>query len=111
MDDLDIPFLPAYNHWLIWNIPAMQEIPEKIPHGPEIPGLGNARQGIAYGKNKYRGPKQPVFIRNMHRYVFRIYVLDCFLDLTAASVKKDLTEAMEGHVLQQGSIMGKYKRK
>lgn len=45
MDDLDIPFLPAYNHWLIWNIPAMQEIPEKIPHGPEIPGLGNARQG------------------------------------------------------------------
>lgn len=61
MDDLDIPFLPAYNHWLIWNIPAMQEIPEKIPHGPEIPGLGNARQGIAYGKNKYRGPKQPVF--------------------------------------------------
>ena len=39
MDDLDIPFLPAYNHWLIWNIPAMQEIPEKIPHGPEIPGL------------------------------------------------------------------------
>ena len=111
MDDLDIPFLPAYNHWLIWNIPAMQEIPEKIPHGPEIPGLGNARQGIAYGKNKYRGPKQPVFIRNMHRYVFRIYVLDCFLDLTAASVKKDLTEAMEGHVLQQGRIMGKYKRK
>lgn len=22
MDDLDIPFLPAYNHWLIWNIPC-----------------------------------------------------------------------------------------
>lgn len=40
MDDLDIPFLPAYNHWLIWNIPAMQEIPEKIPHGPEMPDRG-----------------------------------------------------------------------
>lgn len=33
MDDLDIPFIKAFNHWIIWNIPAVNEIPENIPHG------------------------------------------------------------------------------
>ena len=110
MDDLDIPFIRAYNHWLIWNIPVSSEIPEGIPHGEEVPSLGNAVQGIGYGKNRYRGPKQPAFIRNMHRYVFQFYVLDCILQIEGRSRKADLVVAMEGHILQTGSITGKYKR-
>lgn len=110
MDDLDIPFIPAYNHWLIWNIPNTERIPEHIPHGPEVSGLGNARQGIGYGRNRYRGPKQPVFIRNSHRYVFYFYALDCFLDLESTAKKRELVKAMAGHILQKGSFMGVYKR-
>lgn len=110
MDDLDIPFVSAYNHWLIWNIPAMEEITENIPYGACAGTLGNAIQGIGYGKHRYKGPKQPAFIRNVHRYVFNFYVLDRYLELDSNSTKKDLLAKMQGHVLQQGSITGKYKR-
>lgn len=110
MDDLDIPFVKAYNHWLIWNIPKTDVIPENIPHGSPVASLGNAIQGIAYGENRYRGPKQPVFIRNTHRYIFRFYALDCFLKLESQAKKKDLMEVMAGHIIQEGQITGRYKR-
>ena len=110
MDDLDIPFIKAYNHWIIFNIPKINLIPENITCGEIVPELGNAIQGIGYGKNRYRGPKQPVFVRNTHRYVFYVYVLDEFLKLTSTARKMDLLAAMEGHILQQGYIVGKYKR-
>jgi len=110
MDDLDIPLIQAYNHWLIWNIPKTEKIPENIPYGSPVSSFHNAIQGIAYGINRYRGPKQPVFVRNTHRYIFRFYALDCFLNLDCNAKKKSLLEAMCGHILQQGSITGKYKR-
>lgn len=110
MDDLDIPLIRAFNHWLIWNIPKTNRIPENIPHGSPVPSLHNATQGVAYGRHRYRGPKQPFFVRNTHRYMFRFYALDCLLDLDSRARKKDLLEAMRGHILQQGSITGKYKR-
>jgi Raf kinase inhibitor-like YbhB/YbcL family protein len=110
MDDLDIPFIKAYNHWLIWNIPKTDRIPENIPYGSPVSSYHNAMQGVAYGTNRYRGPKQPFFVRNTHRYIYRLYALDCFLNLDSSSKKKDLLEALNGHILQQGSITGKYKR-
>lgn len=110
MDDLDIPIIKALNHWVIWNIPKSDTIPENIPYGPVVSVLGNAKQGIGYGKNRYRGPKQPLFVRSMHRYIFGVYVLDCFLDLSNSAKKADLIEAMKGHIIQQGSITGTYKR-
>lgn len=110
MSDLDVPFTKEYNHWVIWNIPKVQTIPENIPYGSQVPSLNNAIQGVAYGVNRYRGPKQPVFVRNTHRYVFNFYILDCFLCLTEKARKKDLAAAMNGHVIQTGSITGKYKR-
>lgn len=110
MDDLDIPLIRAYNHWLIWNLPAAAEVPGNIPAGVEAPALGGAVQGHGYGKHRYRGPKQPVFVRNTHRYVFRFYALDCRLRLASTARRRDLLAAMEGHILQQGSITGTYRR-
>ena len=110
MDDLDVVFSNEYNHWCIWNISKTNEIAENIPYGKTVPILGNAVQGVGYGKNRYRGPKQPIFIRNIHRYIFRIFILDTFIDLDSNSNKDDLMKAMSGHILQEGSITGKYKR-
>lgn len=58
MDDMGHP-IPAYNHWVIWNIPAISLIPENIPHGEQVDSLG-AIQGCGYGKHRYRGPKPPL---------------------------------------------------
>jgi Raf kinase inhibitor-like YbhB/YbcL family protein len=107
---LDIPFIKAYNHWLIWNIPKREVIPGNIPYGSPVSSLGNAMQGVAYGIKRYRGPKQPVFVRNTHRYIFRFFILDCFLELDCKAAKKDLVKAMQGHIIQQGSLTGQYKR-
>lgn len=110
MEDLDVPFLKGFPHWLIWNIPQMDAIPEGIPSGAQVASLGGARQGIAYGVHRYRGPKPPIFIRGPHRYRFYFYALDCFLELDNIARKKEMLQAMEGHVLQRGHITGTYRR-
>lgn len=107
MDDLDNP-IGIFNHWVIWNIPAsFVDIPEGIPKSEVVPSLGNAIQGKSGygGKHWYRGPLPPF---GTHRYIFRIYVLDSELDLTNDSGKKELKKAMEGHILQYGTLTGEY---
>lgn len=109
MDDLDVPMRSEYNHWLFWNIPAINKIPESIPCGEVIESLQGARQGVGYGKNRYRGPKQPPFIKKAHRYRFVFYSLDCVMNIAATSKKSDVVKAMSGHILQSGQITGWYK--
>ena len=108
MDDLDVPFTKAFNHWLIWNIPPKEVIEKNIPYGPECPD--GSKQGIGYGKNRYRGPKQPPFIHKAHRYKFTVYALDTLLDIPTFSKKEDLIKAMNNHIIQKASLIGWYKR-
>lgn len=108
LDDSSHPIFPNYNHWIIWNIPVQSTIPAYIPKGETVLSLGGAVQGIAYGKNQYKGPKPP-FKWMIHTYVFTIYILDCKLSLSPKSRKKDLILNMEGHVLQKSSISGKFQ--
>ena len=107
--DLDVPFRKEFDHWIIWNIPKTDVIPEGLPKG-EIYEPIHACQGIAWGKNVYRGPKQPFFIMGEHRYVFRVYALDCMLDIPAKANKKMLIDAMNGHVSDYAELIGRYKR-
>ena len=107
MDDIDHP-IGVYNHWLIWNIPAeFNQIPEAIPKEVIVSSLGNAVQGkSAYGgKHYYRGPKPPF---GTHKYIFKVYVLDSFLNIKNDAGKKELQEAMDGKILQYGTLTGKF---
>lgn len=110
LDDLDVPFRKSFNHWIIWNIPKTKVIPEGLPKGTVIYEPFCACQGVAWGKHGYRGPKPPFFIRNEHRYVFHVYALDRWLDIPEKSRKKDLLNAMNGHVLAEARLIGKYQR-
>ncbi len=107
MDDLDHP-IGAYNHWIIFDIPAsITLVPENVPKDERVEALGNAVQGLSDygGKHYYRGPKPPF---GTHRYVFRVYILDAFLNLPPSAGKPALLKAMEGHVLQYGTLTGLY---
>lgn len=109
MDDMDHP-LGLYNHWVIWNIPAsFISIPEGIPRKEIVSSLGNAIQGKSGygGKHWYRGPLPPF---GTHKYIFKVYVLDTVLDLDNDANKVELQKAMEGHVLQYGTLTGKFGR-
>lgn len=106
MDDLGHP-IPAYNHWVIWNIPVLEILPKNIPHGASVAELGGAIQGRGYGKHRYRGPKPP--FNWSHRYQFNVFVLDCLLDLPSSSRKRHVLAAMQGYILQQGSLVGRFR--
>lgn len=107
MDDASHPLFKNYNHWVIWNVPVKKEIEGGIPKGAEVKRLGNAKQGMAYGRHCYKGPKPP--FKSIHTYVFTFYILDAKIELSEGSTKKELLKKIQGHVLQQSTLSGKYQ--
>lgn len=101
MDDPDAP-VGVWDHWILYNIPPQTtEILEgAIPIGAVI-GKNS------WGRNDYGGPCPP---DAEHRYVFALYALDTVLKLDPEVGKDELREAMEGHVLAQTQLMGRYDR-
>ncbi len=109
LDDLGHPIRPGYNHWVAWNIPPIDVLPENIPKGASIEQPVHMEQGLAYGRHCYRGPKPP-FHWN-HDYRFTVYALDTVLHISADSNKAAVLKAAEGHILQKGMLTGKYQRR
>ncbi|MDO8469597.1 MAG: YbhB/YbcL family Raf kinase inhibitor-like protein [bacterium] len=104
MDDPDATRGTAWDHWLIWNIPAeTQYIAEDTLPPDAVQGMNT------WGKVKWSGPCPPEGAPP-HRYVFTVYALDIKLDLALGSTKGELLSAMEGHVLGKAELMGKFGR-
>lgn len=99
LEDMSHP-IKQFTHWVIWNIPAADVIPEAVPRGKYV-------QGIAYGYHRYAGPKPPR--GKTHRYRFTIYALDCFLELGAFSFKRTVLKAASGHIIQRGEVCGYFE--
>lgn len=107
-DDPDAPG-KIWIHWVIWNIPATaQGLDEDVAKKEELPT--GARQGKNdFSRIGYGGPMPPP--GNPHRYFFKVYALTKPLDLRPGATKADLVQAMKGHVLAEGQVMGTYQRK
>jgi Raf kinase inhibitor-like YbhB/YbcL family protein len=105
-DDPDAP-MGTWVHWVLYNLPPdKKELNENIPPDENLPN--GAKQGITdFRRVGYGGPCPP---SGTHRYFFKIYALDATLDLPPRAGKSDLVSAMEGHILAEGQLMGKYKR-
>ena len=109
MDDPDVPkALHAdgiFDHWILFNIPPVTaEIPEGGSAG--ISGANGA------GKNAYTGPCPPAqYEPREHRYFFKLYALDTVLSISAGAPKTGVENAMEGHIVGQTELMGRYKRR
>ena len=106
LEDLTHP-IRNFTHWIIWNIPASNRIKSGIPAGKSVPGMRGARQGLAYGRPRYAGPKPPR--GRTHVYRFSVYVLDCAITLSPRSTKKAFFKKAERHIIQAGSITGEYE--
>jgi len=105
-DDPDAP-MGTWVHWVLFNLPPdTKELAENIPPNKTLPN--GAKQGTSdFGRIGYGGPCPP---SGTHRYFFKIYALDAVIDLPAGARKQQLVKAMEGHILGQGQLIGKYKR-
>ena len=106
-DDPDAP-RGTWVHWVLFNMPGdTRQLAEGIP-AEKVLGNG-ARQGKNdFGKIGYGGPAPPR--GKPHRYFFKLYALDTQIDLPAGVNKEKVVAAMEGHILAEGQLMGKYAR-
>jgi Raf kinase inhibitor-like YbhB/YbcL family protein len=111
-DDPDAPS-QIWVHWVIYNIPVEKVLPgnayELLENFPRDAKLTN---GIQQGTNDskkigYDGPCPP---SGIHRYYFKLYALDCVLDLPSGVMKSQLEKAMKGHVLAWTQMMGTYTK-
>jgi Raf kinase inhibitor-like YbhB/YbcL family protein len=106
-DDPDAP-RGTWVHWVLFNLPAdAVELAPAVPPAPQLPS--GARQGINdSGDIGYGGPCPPR--GQSHRYFFRLYALDCTLNLASGVKRPDLDHAMAGHVLAEATLMGTFQR-
>jgi Raf kinase inhibitor-like YbhB/YbcL family protein len=91
----------SYCAWLIWDMPAQKVIPAGVPQGKIIASPISALQGTNdAGIVGYSGPcPKP---GETHRYLFRVYALDDFLQIPGGLGKAALRSAMHDHVVQYG---------
>ena len=88
-------------HWVAWNIIASHADMDDI-----FSNSSNAQIGMTdFGEVRYGGPAPP---DKRHTYVFKLYALDCKLDLPNESTKADVEKAMEGHIIEQATLTGTY---
>jgi Raf kinase inhibitor-like YbhB/YbcL family protein len=100
VDDQDAP-LGDFVHWVAWNLdPDLHDLEE----GASLPHTGrNDFEG-----HKYQGPYPPK--GKPHRYFFKVFALNTVLKLSEKTGKPELLNAMEGHILGKGELIGIYQR-
>jgi Raf kinase inhibitor-like YbhB/YbcL family protein len=105
-DDPDAP-RGTFVHWVLYDLPAeAHELPENVPDDKTL--ANGANQGTNdFRRIGYGGPCPP---SGTHRYFFKVYALDRKTNLPPGQTKDKLLQAMEGHILAQGQIMGRYQR-
>ena len=86
-------------HWVMWSIPVAKHLAEN--HIPGQEGINDFR------KQHYGGPCPP---GGTHRYYFKVYAVDTTLHLPASTNKVQLENAMRGHIVGYGALMGRYER-
>lgn len=98
VDDPDAP-VGLWVHWVCWNLPVTHHLAEKLAGG--VNGVNDFRN------RNYGGPCPP---SGRHRYFFKVYALDCQLDLPDNTGKHELEEAMSEHIIGFGELIGWYER-
>ena len=98
----------VFTHWVVYNIP---DNTRDLAAGDNTkPDLGiKAAQGVnSAGKPGWTPPCPP---SGEHHYVFLVYALDTDISLAGATLdKKAFDAAIEGHVLAQAELTGRYAR-
>jgi hypothetical protein len=103
IEDPDAP-VKTWIHWVVFNIPS------KITNFDENIDASSFNQGATDfdARRDYGGPCPP---SGTHSYHFKLYALDTIINLPNGSTKEQLLQKMQGHILDQTTLIGKYQRK
>ena len=108
-EDPDAAPARPFVHWLAWNIPGtLTGLPEGVQEQPRL----TEPDGVLQGKNTrgsmgYMEPRPPVG-DPAHRYYFQVFALDTMLNVPFGADRDQLLDAMKGHVIGKGAVMGRY---
>jgi Raf kinase inhibitor-like YbhB/YbcL family protein len=92
-----------FTHWVLYDLPGNTE---RLREGDS----GSGKEGLnSFRKTGYAGPCPPP--NGSHRYLFRVYALDVDSIGPAGMSRQEAIAAIEGHVLAEGSLMGRYQRR
>lgn len=106
-DDPDAP-VGTWTHWVLYDLPASaSSLTEGVSKIDEL-GSGGRQGRNDFRKIGYGGPCPPP--GKPHRYFFKLYALDAKLNLKPGATKQEVEHAMQGHVLAQAELIGRYKR-
>ena len=107
VDDPDAPS-GTFTHWVLYDIPgAQRELPPGLANVGALgtPGMND------FAKVGYGGPCPPRG-HGPHRYVFTLYALDLpSLLIPAERARQEIERTMQGHVIGQARLIGRYERR
>lgn len=90
-------------HWILFNIPADKTVEIDKNSYLGVRGIND------YGKLQYSGPMPPRG-NGAHHYYFKVFALDCELDLEEGVKLDVLQKAMKNHILDKAEFHGIYWR-
>jgi Raf kinase inhibitor-like YbhB/YbcL family protein len=110
VEDADSPTPHPLVHSIAWGLPGHdQTLPEAALKSEAAPG-----RDLSLGKNSFLSseylPPDPPPGHGAHRYVFQVYALDSPLNFDGHPGRCALVEAMTGHVIAKGCMIGTYER-
>ncbi len=100
VDDPDAS-LAVFTHWLVFGLPPTEV---SLPEGIDPATLGAKVAQNDFHNVRYDGPCPPR--GEIHRYQFKIFATDDVAPLTESATRTDIDEALSGHVLGVGSLIG-----
>ena len=87
-----------YLHWIAWNIdPNVRTLSEDTMAPEAVEGMNDG------GRLGYMGPCPP---SGTHRYLFELYALDSQLHVPPTASRAAVLQAMNGHIIARGTLMG-----
>ncbi len=113
VEDADSPTPAPLVHALVWDIPAEEN------HGfheaaLDADAMPTTRAGASLGKNSFLStgwlPPDPPTGHGPHRYCFQVFALDVVPELEEGAGRGAVVEALKGHVLAKGMLVGTYER-
>jgi Raf kinase inhibitor-like YbhB/YbcL family protein len=102
-EDPDAPQLDPFLHWLVYGIPGRaSDVDAQTQHDYCIGENSRSEQSYT--------PAAPPPGHGLHHYHFQVFALAVPLAFAAGKTREDLCDAMSGHVLAWGEIVGTYER-
>ena len=103
VDDPDSP-QRTFTHWVLFDIPASTST---LARGKTEVGVAGRND---FQQRGYGGPCPPPQ-HDAHRYFFKLFALDReTLELKGGATRSAVEQAIQGHILGQTELMGRYRR-